>query len=601
MARRRRNPYSANVAMQHSFRPELTVRAVLTGMALGALLTPCNVYSGLKIGWSFNMSIAAGLLAFGLWRVGERVAGAAPWGLYENNINQTAASSAASIISGGLVAPIPALTLLTGQILPWPLLIFWVFSVSALGIVVAAGLRNQMLLRERLRFPAGVATAETMQQIHSHGVEAVARLRVLFAGAVVAAGVKLFDGLVTAIPRLAVPATLPLAGLFRGAGPAGVSLGNLGFALDPSLLMFGFGIIVGLRTGLSLLLGAVVGWGLLAPLAVARGWAEAGPADPDVSWFGPLVEWLLWPGATLMVVSALTAFVVGLLRYLRHRKVQAAAAEPRTLSRRAFAASFCAALLLAGIAQVTLFDIGIAEAAFAVLLSYLLAVVAARVSGETGITPIGAIGKITQLTFGAVAPGNMTANLMTANVSGGAAGQCADLLHDLRTGEIIGATPRFQVTAQLFGVLTGSIVGSLVYLVIIPDPQAMLLTPDWPAPAVATWKAVAEVLAVGFEAIPEGAVPAMVVAALLGVLLVLAERTLPPWLARWLPSGPAIGLAFVIPAWNSISMCLGGIAAALIWRYRPDWAERRLTALAAGLVAGESLAGVGMAMVQLFG
>jgi uncharacterized oligopeptide transporter (OPT) family protein len=587
--------------MQHSFRPELTVRAVLTGMALGALLTPCNVYSGLKIGWSFNMSIAAGLLAFGLWRVGERAAGAAPWGLYENNINQTAASSAASIISGGLVAPIPALTLLTGQVLPWPLLIFWVFAVSALGIVVAAGLRNQMLLRERLRFPAGVATAEMMQQIHSHGVEAVARLRVLFAGAAAAAAVKLFDGLVAAIPRLALPGALPLAGLVRGGGTPGLTLGNLGFALDPSLLMVGFGIIVGLRTGLSLLLGAVVGWGILAPLAVARGWAEAGSADPDASWFGPLVEWLLWPGATLMVASALTAFVLGLLRYLRHRKVQAANDEPPTLSRRVFAASFCAALLLAGAAQVALFDIGVAEAAFAVVLSYLLAVVAARVSGETGITPVGAIGKITQLTFGVVTPGNMTANLMTANVSGGAAGQCADLLHDLRTGAIIGATPRFQVTAQLFGVLTGSIVGSFVYLAIIPDPQTMLLTPEWPAPAVATWKAVAEVLAAGFEAVPTGAVPAMIAAALLGVSLVLAERLLPPRLGRLLPSGPAIGLAFVIPAWNSMSMCLGGIVAALAWRYRPDWAERRLTALAAGLVAGESLAGVGMAMVQLFG
>jgi uncharacterized oligopeptide transporter (OPT) family protein len=235
------------------------------------------------------------------------------------------------------------------------------------------------------------------------------------------------------------------------------------------------------------------------------------------------------------------------------------------------------------------------------LLSYVLAVVAARVSGETGITPIGAIGKITQLTFGALTPGNVTANLMTANVSGGAAGQCADLLHDLRTGEIIGATPHFQVTAQVFGVFTGSIVGSLVYLAVIPDPQAMLLTPEWPAPAVATWKAVAEVLSAGFEAVPEGAVPAMAIAAMLGVLLVLGERTLPPWLGGKLPSGPAIGLAFVIPAWNSISMCLGGVIAALLWRYRPDWAERRQTALAAGLVAGESLAGVGMAMVQLFG
>jgi uncharacterized oligopeptide transporter (OPT) family protein len=430
----------------------------------------------------------------------------------------------------------------------------------------------------------------------------VARLRVLFSGAAVAAALKLLDGLVVAIPRLSLPGALPLTGLFRGTGVAGISFGNLGFALDPSLLMFGFGIIVGLRTGLSLLLGAVVGWGILAPLAVARGWAEAGPADPDLSWFGPLVEWLLWPGATLMVVCALASFMLGLLRYLRHRRMRADNDDaPPTLPRRVFVASFCAALALAGAAQVMLFDIGVAEAVFAVLLSYLLAVVAARVSGETGITPIGAIGKITQLTFGAVAPGNMTANLMTANVTGGAAGQSADLLHDLRTGEIIGATPRFQVTAQLFGVMTGSIVGSLVYLVIIPDPGAMLLTPEWPAPAVATWKAVAEVLAAGFEAVPAGAVPAMIVAAAVGILLVLAERVLPPALTGKLPSGPAIGLAFVIPAWNSISMCLGGVAAALIWRYRPEWADRRLTALAAGLVAGESLAGVGMAMVQLLG
>jgi putative OPT family oligopeptide transporter len=581
--------------------PELTVRAVVTGMALGALLTPCNIYSGLKIGWSFNMSIAAGLLAFGFWRIGAQAAGAAPWGLHENNISQTAASSAASIISGGLVAPIPALAMLTGQMLPWPMLVFWVFSVSILGVFVAAGLRNQLLLRERLRFPAGVATAETMQQIHAHGAEATRRLRVLFAALSAAAVLKLADGLLGTIPRLALPGMLPLGGALRSAGPSGVSFGNLGFALDPSLLMFGFGIIVGLRTGLSLLFGAVVAWGALAPLVLARGWVQPGPADPAVSWFATLVEWLLWPGATLMVVSALTAFAVSFVRYLRHRRRGGGPDAPPTLPRRAFAAGLAATLVLASVAQVTLFDIGPAEAVGAVLLSFVLAVVAARVSGETGITPIGAIGKITQLTFGVAAPANVTANLMTANVSGGAAGQCADLMHDLRTGQIIGATPSFQIVAQVFGVLTGSLVGSLAYLLIIPDPRSMLITPEWPAPAVATWKAVAEVLAVGLAAIPEGAVAAMAVAAALGIGLVLAERAAPARAARYLPSAPALGLAFVIPAWNSISLFLGGLLSALVWRYAPDWAERRLTAVAAGLVAGESLAGVAAAMVKMLG
>jgi uncharacterized oligopeptide transporter (OPT) family protein len=158
--------------------PELTIRAVVTGMVIGALLTPCNVYSGLKIGWTFNMSVAAGLIGFAVWTSLQRVLGTRALGLHENNINQTAASASASIISAGLAAPIPALALLTGQTLAFPVLAFWLFVVSILGVVVAAGLRNQLLVREHLPFPAGVVTAETMRQIHAGGAE-VLRLKSL--------------------------------------------------------------------------------------------------------------------------------------------------------------------------------------------------------------------------------------------------------------------------------------------------------------------------------------------------------------------------------------------------------------------------------------
>ena len=240
---------------------EFTARAVVTGMLLGAALTPCNVYSGLKIGWSFNMSIAAGLLAVGAWRLAEKGLGARPFGMRENNINQTAASSAASIISGGLVAPIPALTLLTGTELAWPALAVWVFAVSILGVVVAAGLRRQMIEHENLAFPAGLATAETLKRIHGKGREQGARLRALLAAAGVSGGLKLVMDLAVTVPRLALPGSLP------GTLP---SLKNLGLALDPSLLMIGFGALIGLRAGLSLLLGAVIAWGILGPWAVAR-------------------------------------------------------------------------------------------------------------------------------------------------------------------------------------------------------------------------------------------------------------------------------------------------------------------------------------------
>ncbi len=554
-------------------------------MFVGALLTPCNVYSGLKIGWSFNMSIAACLLSLAFWRLGSALFGLREWGLYENNINQTTASSAASIISGGLVAPIPALTLLTGQQLTWAWLWLWVFTVSILGVLVAVTLRNAMIVRDRLSFPAGVAAAETITEIYAHGHEAARRIRMLLGATTVSAGVKILVDMLPSVPRW-VPAL----------GSGGVSFKSLGLVLDPSLLMVGFGAIIGLRTGLSLLAGALLAWLGLAPWVVAKGWVPAGA--PDTFWFGPLVEWLLWPGVTLMTTSALCSFAFAVCNATRNRREYRSRGMQNVafpVPRRWFVAGLGLALVLSILVQNRLFEMPVFAAVTAVVLAFGLAIVASRVVGETGIPPIGAIGKVAQLSFGMLTPGNVSSNLMGANVTGGAAGQSANLLNDLKCGHIIGATPAFQIFAQCWGILAGSLVGSLTYLVLIPDPQAMLLTPEWPAPAVATWMAVAEVLAKGWSTLPEGTAVAMAVSAVAGVLLSWTE-----WRGvRWLPSGTAAGLAFVIPAWISISMFLGALVAAVAARFAPRWSARYVLAIAAGLVAGESLAGIGSAMLSM--
>ena len=573
----------------------------MTGMVIGALLTPCNVYSGLKIGWTFNMSVAAGLIGFAFWTAAERSGFGRPWGLRENNINQTAASAAASIIAAGLAAPIPALALLTGQTLSFYVLSFWLFVVSLLGIVVAAGLRNQLLLRERLPFPSGVVTAETMGEIHKGGEEAHARLRLLSLTAALSAGLKL---LVTRLNVGPLAPGLQTTMTTESGRTIAVSASNLGLALDPSLLMVGFGAIAGLRIGVSMLIGALIAWGGLAPLALSYGWVQLGSTDGDAVWFAPLVEWLLWPGATLMVTASLTAFGISITRMLLLRRMPrepAGALGERPINMRALLAAFFVVLALSVTAQGAIFSIGLFEAVIAVLLSYVLAIVAARVSGETAITPIGALGKITQLTFGAISPGNVTANLMTANVTGGAAGQCADLMHDLRTGQLIGATPSFQIIAQIFGVLTGSFVAALTYLVLIPDPQTQLITAEWPAPAVATWKAVAEVLGEGLAAMPPGAVSAILIAAIIGIGLAVVEAFASEAWQRIIPSASAIGLAFVIPAWNGLSLFMGAAAAAIIARLYPEWAKRRIVVIAAGLIVGESLAGVVGAVMSFAG
>jgi uncharacterized oligopeptide transporter (OPT) family protein len=560
---------------------ELTLRALLTGLLLGALLTPSNIYSGLKIGWSFNMSIIALLVGFAFWQGLARVSGRPAWSLHESNINQTTASSAASIISSGLVAPIPAYTLITGQQFDTLPLMAWVFSVSFLGIWVAWYLRPSLIVEAQLRFPEGMATLATMQQIYSHGAEAARRLWVLCSAALLAAASKLLDSLWWSVPRWAPNAQLE----------------RLTFSLEPSLLLVGFGGIIGLRVGLSLLLGAVVAWGLVAPWLLAEGLVNI-PVGASGPQFALLIEWLLWPGVSLMVCATLTSLG---LRFLRARRDESARRRQwlRPAPLPALGLALAAILVIA--LQVMLFDIHPLMAALSIPLALLLAMVAARVVGATGIPPIGAIGQLSQLSFGAIAPGQVAINLMSANTAGGAAGQCTDLLNDFKVGHAIGATPSRQVVAQCLGILVGSLVGVLVYQLLIPDPQAMLITPEWPAPAVATWKAVAQALTAGLGSIGLDIRWAMLAGALVGVALGVLEGSAPVWRLRWLPSSAALGLAFIIPASISMMMAFGAV---LAWLFVARWgslAERFVIVAAAGLVAGESMAGIGISLWQLLG
>jgi len=563
------NPASANGRAPR----ELTLRALVTGMVLGALLAPCNVYSGLKIGWSFNMSITALLLGFAFWIPVTRGLGLASWTLLESNINQTAASSAASIVSSGLVAPLPALAIITGGNLPWPTLIAWVFAVSFLGVWVGWYLRPRLILQSNLVFPAGMATAEALRDMFSHGREAMRRVAALLGSLSFAAAFNLIDDLLWQIPRL---------------GPT-LTAQKLTIALDPSPLLLGFGSIIGLRAGLGLLFGALLAWDVIAPELIARGLVDVSPGDAN--WFQPLVAWLLWPGVTMMVTASLTSFAASVLG-VSHAPRETGDQQANKAGAAWRLGGFAAAAALTVILQIALFGIHWTMAVLAIPLAFVLATVAARVVGETSVAPIGAIGKVSQLTFGALAPAHPVTNLMTANVAGGAAGQCADLLNDFRAGRQVGATPARQVAAQCAGVVSGSIAGSLVYLSLITDPATQLLTPDWPAPAVATWKAVAETLSHGLQGIPGSALVAMAIAGALGIVLALAERRVSRKRLIFVPSGATLGLAFVIPASTSITLFLGAAMAAGLYRLVPSWSARFLLSVAAGLVAGESLYGV---------
>jgi uncharacterized oligopeptide transporter (OPT) family protein len=873
--------------------PQFTLRAVLTGMVLGGLLSACNIYAGLAIGFSTNMSIVAVLLSYAFWSVVHMIFGTRPWTILENNINQAGASAGAAVSSAGLVAPIPALAMLTGQELSWGWLAVWVFSVCIVGITVAIPIRRTMIVHDKLPFPSGIATAQTLVEIYARGREAFWRVLSLGIGAVVS-GIVL---LMTEYTYIQYAVLWPLGWASRAAKLDHISLSfipaawlygfeakSLTFTLNPNLLMVGIGGIVGFRTSLWLLVGAILAWLVIAPplidgnvirlpireslldlptevrqqlarepaafmkykpesstlefagimsaaerdkyLAISEAenyrnavrriytrsqlklgapldalpgglspdglpvrfdaqrkllrptqplsredlatlvaassdptWkaavatltdffsfgtttaihfevplkltgfpsdvtipraalarlsfqqkesklvatgvlsddllndllhqiSEAKPKHPGESAdydllraalvalrdqsrvpiltpdqipasqaslfrydsedqtlhafgvltttdekqlaaidapnkrfaasiaalrkatlvasaqpnFGDVMSWLLWPGVTLMVVSSLVSFAFswksigrsfsGLGGSVGTDKREETGEMPTNL----FVGGLLIALVLSVTLQIHLFAIVWWAAVLGVLASFVLAIVGARVSGETNNTPVGAMGKVTQLLFGVLVPQNPAPNLMAANVTGGAASQCADLMHDLKTGYMLGAIARYQAFSQFCGALAGSLLGALWYKLLIPHPAQQLMTSDWPAPAVATWKAVAELFMVGLEALPAGATTAMLIAGIVGLIMPILEKLLPRGARVFVPSCAAVGLAFVINAHHSVSMFIGGTIALILSKTVPNWTARFLIVICSGIAAGESLTGVGVAI-----
>jgi OPT family oligopeptide transporter len=373
-------------------------------------------------------------------------------------------------------------------------------------------------------------------------------------------------------------------------------------SLEGSLLFIAAGAIISFRQAWSMMLGAVINYVVLAPIMLNA------HVIPTAS-FRAISSWSLWIGVPMMVTSSLFMFgrqwrtVVRafstITAFLSERRQDGDPMEDIEVPGSWFIAGFVvfggAAVWLGHAMFAIVWWMGI----IAVLATFILVIVAARVTGETDVTPVGPLSKITQLTFGAIQPGSITTNLMTANISAGATSHAGDLLVDLKSGYLLGANPRQQFLAQFFGVIAGGLVVVPAFFLLVPD-ASLLGTEKWPAPAALVWRGVAELLSSGIGALDPTARIGLVVGAVVGVILPVLELRFPRH-AAFIPSATGVGLAFTITGFNCVSFFLGALIALWFRKIRPALAEEYTVPVASGLIAGESLTGVLIALLMVRG
>jgi uncharacterized oligopeptide transporter (OPT) family protein len=575
---------------------QLTPRAAATGMVVGGVLCLSNLYVVLKTGWSLGVLLTSSILAFALFRAIGLVR--RDFSALENAMMGSVASAAAFMTGGGNMAALPALFVLTGARPGGASMFLWFAVIAALGVLAAIPIKRRLINVEALPFPSSVAAAETIRSMHAGraGAERAKKL----VGAALAAGVVTFlrDARARWLP-LHLPGRIALPFSIAGQPAAAWTL-----SLDGSLVLLGGGSLMGFRTAWSMLLGAVITYGVVAPAMVARGVI----ASVD---YKTIVAFTLWPGAGLMVSSGLLSFAfqwravarsLGGLAALLGRRSRPESDDPMRLVE---APAWWFPVGLAVLSPIVvallrvLFGVPVWAGVLAIPLALLMAVVAARVTGETDITPTKAIGPVTQLLYGAALPGDVTANVMSGNVTGGVGLHAADLLSDMKTGWLLGATPRKQIVAQMLGVLVGAAVVVPAFELLVPRAD-VLGTPELPAPAVMVWAGVSRVMSGGLAGLSPAARTATLIGLAAGALLALLEHAAPRW-KRFVPSASGLGIAMVMPASNALTMFVGAAVAAVVRKVRPAAVERALTPLASGAIAGESLVGITLVVSRALG
>ncbi len=589
---------------------ELTVRGIILGGLITLLFTAANVYLGLKVGLTFATSIPAAVISMAILRF---LSGAT---ILENNIVQTIASAAGTLAA--IIFVLPGLVIVGW----WQGFPYWTtaavcFIGGTLGVMFSVPLRRALVAGSDLPYPEGVAAAEVLKvgSRAGEGVEENQRgLRTILLGSLISAGFSLLGAMKLA--ALEVSKNFKL-----GAGATGVS-GSLSFAL------IGVGHLVGLSVGVAMFIGMVIAWaGLMPALTAAQG--LTGPVDDVVGMvFSQQVRFIgagtigvaaLW--TLLKIVGPIVKGIKGSIASSRAR----GAGEVVELGERDLSFGIVAGTILGslipiagllwffaqggpiaanpvGVIFATLLFVLFVGAIIAAVTGYMAGLIGASnspVSG-VGILAIIAASLMLLLFFGRNHSEADTAALVayalfTTAIVFSVATISNDNLQDLKTGQLVGATPWKQQVALIIGVGFGSL--------IIP-PVLDLLNQAFgfagaagaganalPAPQAALISALAKGVLGGdlrWDLIGYGALIGIAIIAADEILGRMGRLRLPPL---------GVGMGIYLPMSLTLLIPIGAVIGHF-WEKRaersarPEFYSRMGVLLATGFIVGESIFGV---------
>jgi uncharacterized oligopeptide transporter (OPT) family protein len=362
-------------------------------------------------------------------------------------------------------------------------------------------------------------------------------------------------------------------------GPMGEAM-NVGVGW--SLLSLGSGMIVGLRVNASMLVGTLLSWAIAPTILLAHGMIPA-LTRRDV------ILWVMWPATGMLVAGGLAALFLRwsvLLRTFKSFSGSSLQADDFPM-KWVVAGSLACSAALALIMRVS-FGIPVWMTVVAVALSLPLMLVGIRVVGETNWGPVSALSNMMQGIFGVLAPGHIMANMTSSGVTGSVAVESEGLLQAYKTGDMIGSTPRYLTYAQLLAIPVGAFAVSYAYP-LLRDTYGIGGDNGLQSPISQKWAGFAKLLSAGLSALPPGALTALVVGVVLGVLFTVLESSR---LKRWAPSPTGLGIGMLVPASAVITMFVGAVAGAVWSGVAKRSASRYLVPVASGFIAGEAIVAV---------